>query len=338
MSSTYRSVLVLKPVPFKITHHDRIVTLGSCFSENIGKRFQQNKFNITINPFGQQYNPASMVNGIQRLLDKKWVNADELFLHNELYHSWQHHSDFSKPTIEAALTAMNSGMQAASNQLEQCDYLFLTFGTAHVFSLKPEAITPAATEEYIVSNCHKISGAHFNKRYLSPDEIVDLLTSAIHAIRTVNPKVKVVLTVSPVRYLAFGFEENTLSKAHLFTAIHQLVQALPDVYYFPAYELVMDDLRDYRFFTEDYLHPNRMATEYVWQALIQNMLAKESIATVDKIAAIQAAASHKPRNPESLAHQQFIQKTLATINQLKQTTALDFKEEETLLLRNLNPS
>jgi lysophospholipase L1-like esterase len=329
----FRTQLIPESAPFKIHFQDTLMTLGSCFSENIGKRFQQNKFNIAINPFGQQYNPYSIAQGMHRLLSEKAFEIEELFLHQELYHSWMHHSDFSKPTAQEALETMNAQLMESAKQLKSCDYLFLTFGTSHVFALKP-AETPLETAgEYIVSNCHKISGTHFNKRYLSPNEIVELLSSAIASLRSVNPNVKIILTVSPVRYLAFGFQENTLSKAHLFTAIHQLVNQLPETYYFPADELVMDDIRAYRYYTEDLLHPNRMATEYVWDALVNCMLDKSIQPTIEQIKAIQAAGSHRPRNSNSVAHQQFITKYLEQIEQLNNRfPSMNFAEERTKLL------
>lgn len=323
-----RAVLKPKRFPFQITHQDKILTLGSCFSENIGERFLNYKFDILINPFGQQYNPYSIAKGINRLIDNDSYKKEELFEFAEQFHSWEFHSDFSRSTSEEALKVMNESFDKARNQLINANYLFITFGTAHLFQHIQSSIE--------VSNCHKISGSQFSKRYLKTAEIVQLITDAIEKIKAFNPNCKFIFTVSPVRYLAFGFEENNLSKSYLISAVHEICESNENAYYFPAYELVMDDLRDYRFFTEDFLHPNRMATQYVWENLAQVLFSENTQSLLVEIDKILSAANHRPRNPNSMAHKSFLEKYLLMIERLEQLYShLNFLKEKQKFINEL---
>lgn len=319
----FRTVVTVEKPPFQISYADRIVSIGSCFSENIGKKFKDSKFNININPFGQQYNPYSIANAIHRLIDARPYTEADLVYHDELYHSFDHHGSFSQSTKEETLELINENLKQASEDLKNATVLFLTFGTSHVFSLK--------SNNKRVSNCHKLSGNNFDKRLMPPEEIYVALSEALDKLSTVNHQLSTVLTVSPVRYFAFGHHENTVSKAHLFSAIHQLQQDDEQLYYFPAYELVMDDLRDYRFFAEDMLHPNYQATDYVWQKLRDSMFSKKTNAVLHDIEEVLLAARHRPRNANSDAHKKFVLKSLAKIEKLKTEEQLNFKAEETLL-------
>ncbi|MCX6200341.1 MAG: GSCFA domain-containing protein [Bacteroidetes bacterium] len=320
--NNFRTVVKPTSPSFHISHADSLISIGSCFSENIGKKFQDRKFNSCINPFGQQYNPYSIANSIQRLLNGKPYAETDLVYHDELYHSYDHHGSFSRSTKGETLEVINMNLKDASAALKSATVLFLTFGTSHVFSLK---------EGQIVSNCHKLSGNNFDKRLMKPNEIVEVLAEAISKLRTVNRELRIILTISPVRYFAFGHYENSVSKAHLFTAIHELRNQFPDLYYFPAYELVMDDLRDYRFFSEDMLHPNYQATDYVWQSFADTFFSKATIGLVKEVEEIIAAVKHRPRNAKSEAHKKFVEKYLKKAGEL-QKQKLDFTEEQKLFL------
>lgn len=324
---TFRTVVTPDKPKYTISHADSIISLGSCFSENVGHKFRDYKFNININPFGQQYNPYSIATAIHRLLNATPYKQDELVQHDELFHSFDHHGSYSKSTAEETLQHINGNLQQASTDLKNASLLFLTFGTSHVFQLKDS--------EKVVSNCHKLSGNNFTRRVLKPQEIVDVLAKALSALQNANPKIKIIATVSPVRYFAFGHYENSVSKAHLFTAIYQLQEMFPDIFYFPAYELVMDDLRDYRFFAEDMLHPNYQATNYVWESLCNTMLDKKTVALMKDIDEILLAARHRPRNPQSDAHKKFVQKYIDKINQLNQQQHLVFNQELEILSKQL---
>lgn len=323
----FRTVITPAPSPFRVSHSDQLLSIGSCFSENIGKKFRDYKFNININPFGQQYNPYSVAYAIHRLLQGNAYTENDLVYHDELYHSFDHHGSFSRSTPLDILAVINQNLEQASEDLKKATVLFLTFGTSHIFHLLQGG--------KIVSNCHKLSGNLFDKRLMKPDEIVQVMNDALSLLHKTNPGIKVILTVSPVRYFAFGHHENTVSKAHLFSAIHELQQQHADYFYFPAYELVMDDLRDYRFFAEDMLHPNYQATDYVWEKLCQSMLDKKTLEVMHDTDEILLAARHRPRNPNSEAHAKFVRKNLEKIAQLSKEYGLRFTEEEEVLRKFL---
>jgi len=318
-----RTIVKPEKPPFNLSHADKLLSVGSCFSENIGLKFRDYKFAININPFGQQYNPYSISRAIERLLEPVLYSGNDLVYHDELYHSFDHHGSFSRPTESEALQVINDNLQKAAEDLQTATCLLLTFGTSHVFSLKED--------RQIVSNCHKLSGNAFEKRLMQPQEITELLEAALTKVLALRPGIKIILTISPVRYFAFGHYENSVSKAHLFTAVYELQKRHPECYYFPAYELVMDDLRDYRFFAEDMLHPNHQATEYVWENLVNTLLAAKTTALLQDIDEILLAAQHRPRNPESEAHKAFARKMLQKVTTIKKQHGLDFAAEENKL-------
>jgi lysophospholipase L1-like esterase len=321
--NSFRTLVKATKPDFTISYQTQMVSIGSCFSETIGLRFQQNKFNININPFGQQYNPLSIASAIHLLVNAQPLSESDLVQHDELWHSFAHHGSFSKKDKEQTLQNINNQLLQAAEDLRKADVLFLTFGTSHVFELKETG--------KVVSNCHKMPSTLFNQRLASPEEIVLELGSALQKLKNYNPKLRTAFTVSPIRYFAFGHYENSVGKAHLFTAIHQLQKKFTGSYYFPAYEMVTDDLRDYRFYADDMLHPNHKATDYVWEHLCETMLVKESLELMKEVKEIAQAAKHRPRNPTADAHKKFSEKYLAKIHQLKQKYALDFTEEEQAL-------
>jgi hypothetical protein len=301
------------------------MTIGSCFAENVGHYFDRYKFNITINPFGQQYNPYSITHAIHRLLSLTPYTEADLVLYGELYHSFDHHGSFSRSSAEDTLTYINSNLQAAAESLLNTSVLFLTFGTSHFFRLKETG--------RVVSNCHKLPGTHFDFELMRSEQIIEEMTKALSAIWQIKPSMKIVFTVSPVRYFAFGHFENSVSKAHLFTAIHTLCGKHPQLYYFPAYELVIDDLRDYRFYADDMLHPSSQAIDYVWESMAQTLLPPFTQEILGEIDEIVSAAGHRPRNPNTHAHRKFIETALQKIQKLEEHYKLDFAvEKEKLIL------
>ena len=313
---SFRTIVTPSKPDFTISHHDSMVSIGSCFSENIGKRFYDYKFNININPFGQQYNPHSIAQAMERLLEPVPFTEDDLVLHNEQYHSLSHHGSFSKNIAAETLKEINERLVHAAEDLKKATVLFLTFGTAHVFKLKETGA--------IVSNCHKLPGNLFRQELMGPDEIISVLENALGKLREVNPNIKIILTVSPVRYFAFGVYENSVSKSHLFAAIHALQQKHPDFYYFPAYELVMDDLRASRFFADDMLHPNQQAIDYVWESLSNTFFDNQTRNLLQQIEEVLLALNHRPRNPDSEAHRKFVERNLERMEGLKNSYGIEF--------------
>lgn len=322
----FRTIVRTGKAPFQITHADKLVSIGSCFSENIGKKFADYKFKTNVNPFGQQYNPHSIAKAIERLLAPAPYTEKDLVYHDELYHSFDHHGSFSRSTVDETLQVINENLLQASEDLKQATVLFLTFGTSHVFELKGDE--GEGQGKKVVSNCHKLSGNNFSKRLMKPQEIVSVLQQALARLQTVNSKLRTVLTVSPVRYFAFGEHENTVSKAHLFSAIHELQEQHAEYFYFPAYELVMDDLRDYRFFAEDMLHPNYQATDYVWEKLCGCIIAPDTLRRMKDIDELLLAVRHRPRNPQSEMHKQFAQKYIGIAEMLEQDLRIDLSTEK----------
>lgn len=323
MQDNFRTLVKIPAPGFKITYADSLLTVGSCFSEHIGNQFADQKFESCINPFGQQYNPASIANALHRLVTVQPYTAADLIFHNEQYHSFDHHSSFSDNTPEKTLNTINHALEQASVVVRKARVLFLTPGTSHVFRLKENG--------RIVSNCHKLPGAKFDSALLKPEIIVAQWRAAIEALWRINPALKIVFSVSPVRYFAFGHYENSVSKAHLFTAIHALREMYPAIYYFPAYEMVIDDLRDYRFYQADMLHPSSTAIQYVWQAIKQHMIEETLWPVMEEVQRIRLAVNHRPRNPQSEAHKNFVAHTLLQIEKLEQTYSLNFSRERKLL-------
>lgn len=323
MKNTFRTTIEANRWPFNLDHNQKIISVGSCFSEHIGQKLQHSKFNIVIHPFGQQYNPAAIAIGLRTLMNDKEFDKTDLVQQDGLFHSLAHHGSFSGTNETEVLYHINHKRKVATNQLRQAKTLIVTFGTAHVFRWKATGA--------IVSNCHKIPASKFEQEILSPKEIVEDWTLLLQELKQFNPLLNVVATVSPVRYFAFGHYENSVSKAHLFTAIYELQKTQNDLLYFPAYELVIDDLRDYRFYNEDMLHPSAQAIDYVWQQLKMAACTPETLQLIDKITAIQQASLHRPRQPQSEQHRQFCASQLQQIAALESKYHFDFEEEKKLL-------
>lgn len=313
--------LEFSPKPFsqKINHRHSLLLVGSCFTENIGTKLKQLKFPVLENPNGILFNPVSIARSVQSYIQNKQYTEADLFYQNESWNSWEHHTRFSHPQKETCLQMINQSQQAAHTFLKQADWLLVTVGSAFVYEL--------ANSE-VVANCHKVPTDKFNKRLLHMDEIKAVLHSMLQAVFAFNPYIKIIFTISPVRHLRDGFVENNRSKAALIQAIHQLVEADERLFYFPAYELVIDDLRDYRFYAEDMVHPNYTATNYVWDKFISTCIDDASQLLMKEINMINAAKNHKPFNPTSEQHKKFLQANLEKVQQLQtHHPSIDFEKE-----------
>jgi hypothetical protein len=293
----FRLTFPVTPLPSPIQYTDRVLMMGSCFAEEIGARLQDHRFNAVVNPHGILYNPISITQALHTYLDGKQYTAADLFERDGLWHSWAHHSRYSSSNPEETLSAINLFQQAAAEQLENADWLMLTLGSAFAYVLKENG--------HIVGNCHKMPSATFYKKLLTPDDVITALDNVMHRLFFRNRKVKILFTISPVRYIRDGVIENNLSKAVLLQAVHHLVNKFDRLFYFPAYELVTDDLRDYRFYKEDLVHPNEMAINYVWEHFTQSCLSEEAKQLQPAIADIRKAMLHRPFNEDSVQHQQF---------------------------------
>jgi lysophospholipase L1-like esterase len=295
----FRREFTPEPFDVKIKHTDRIMLIGSCFTEQMGSKLARVKFLTHENPNGILFNPASIIKSIDSYLDEKVYRSDDLFEHNGIWGSWDHHTRFSDVNQDEALRKINSARENATAFIKQTDWLILTLGSAFLYEHNNGSF---------VANCHKVPTDRFVKRLMTCDEITSNVNDLILRLKKVNPKLKVLFTISPVRHLREGFVENNRSKSMLIQSVHQLTEMHNDVHYFPAYELVIDDLRDYRFYAEDMVHPNYQATEYVWEKFQQACLSLEDQALIKEIHQLVLAKNHRPFNPTSDQHKSFLLK------------------------------
>jgi len=284
--------------------------LGSCFTENIGQRMQDVKFDIDINPFGIVYNPLSVLNSIELLLENKTYTRDDLLHDKDQWFSFDHHSQFSDTKLETCLEKINSRLTRSSDHLRNLDVMILTFGTAWSYVL-------TGTNK-IVSNCHKQPAEKFDRFHLTDNQIFDYYYKLIGKLFDKNPRLKIILTVSPVRHWKDGPVENSLSKAILITSIHRLIDQFPAIEYFPAYEIAMDDLRDYRYYADDMLHPNKQMIDYVWDKFSQAYFRPDTQQVIADVEKIVIARNHKAFQPKSDEHQKFLRTQLEKIHSLKE--------------------
>ena len=303
----FRAEFFPTPFPVKIKHTDKLLLMGSCFTEQIGKKLAAHKFQVVENPNGILFNPISIAKSVISYTEEKIYTEEDLFYHNELWASREHHTRFSDPDKTGALKKINESQAAANNFVKHADWLLITLGSAFVYEWKH--IEAQNNYKNVAANCHKIPTDKFNRRLTDPQEIKEVLENMTAAVRNINPSVKIIYTISPVRHLREGFIENNRSKAALISAVHSLTNDL-DIFYFPAYELIMDDLRDYRFFAEDLVHPNYAATEYVWEKLVAAVIDESSRKIMQEINDINAAKNHKAFNPISDAHRNFLKTNL----------------------------
>ncbi|MEO6721663.1 MAG: GSCFA domain-containing protein [Ferruginibacter sp.] len=287
-----------KPIAALIRHQDSILMIGSCFTENIGSKLKQYKFSVLENPNGILFNPISIAKSVSSYIENKQYTEAGLFYKNESWHSWEHHSRFSHPDKLTCLNGINASQAAAHGFLKSADWLMITIGSAFVYELD---------NKEVVANCHKVPTDKFAKRLLKVTEVEDSLKEMMDQLFAFNPAIKIIFTISPVRHLRDGFVENNRSKATLIQAVHQLAETQKNIFYFPAYELVVDDLRDYRFYAEDMVHPNYAATNYVWEKFVNACIDEPSRKLMKEINIINAAKNHKPFNPTSEQHKKFLQ-------------------------------
>jgi hypothetical protein len=303
-----------------ITYNDKLLLIGSCFSDNIGAKLQEAKFNVLYNPTGIVFDPLSLAVHLADYATKKQYTENDLFEHNELWHSWLHHSDFSSPRKEQTLELINQSILTAHQQVIAASHLFITLGTAFSYQL--------IEKDLPVANCHKAPKNWFDKRLLTIDEMVLSLQKSIKLVKQLNPTLEIVFTVSPVKHIRDGIIENSLSKARLLEVAHQLSKEENGCSYFPAYELVTDVLRDYRFYASDMAHPNAQAIEFVFEHFCKIYLVQEVQQLMGDVLQIVLAKKHKPLHTTSNAHQQFLKTFLTKTEVLsKKLSSLNWDEE-----------
>jgi hypothetical protein len=325
-----------KSFDVKINHQHNILLIGSCFTEQIGTKLASHKFTVLDNPNGILFNPVSITRSVSSYIENKQYSETDLFYQNECWNSWEHHSRFSHPDKEKCLAAINGSQANAHAFLKKAGWLLITLGSAFVYEIpapsgdaRPDDQVGRGLEvRSVVANCHKVPTDKFVKRLLTAEEVYADLQTMLEKVVAFNPAVKIIFTISPVRHLRDGFVENNRSKATLIQAVHHLVEKNNACFYFPAYELIIDDLRDYRFYAEDMVHPNYAATNYVWEKFIATCIDEPSQPLMKEIAVIVAAKNHKPFNPTSEQHKKFLQTNLEKVKKLQeQYPYINFEEE-----------
>jgi GSCFA family len=322
--TNFRSEYPAFTFPFQISHQSSTLCMGSCFAEHIGQRLSRYHFPVLVNPFGILYQPVSIAGQLERALQQEPYLDSELFEQQGLWHHFQFHSRFSGSVQEQVLAQMNEQLRLCRSSLLQSGQLIITLGTARVFKTKDN--------QEVVANCHKLPAGHFDRSLLSVADCVSVLSSAFAKIKAVNPNLNIILTVSPVRHIRDGLHENQLSKATLLLACADISQQLDYVHYFPSWEIMMDDLRDYRFYEADLIHPNSMAIDYIWSYFSNSVFTKETQHLVLQIEKIVQATLHRPFQVASEAHQLFLRKQLEEINDLEKRFSFLTMEREKRVL------
>jgi hypothetical protein len=300
----------ITPLPWQTGYRHKNMLIGSCFTENIGEKMKNLFYSTDINPFGILYNPVSIARCLRRMTNKRKFASEDLFIHDGIWHSYQHHGRFSDENHDKALDLINNRLLQSAAYLREAQFLFITLGTALIYELK-------ATGE-IIANCHKMPSDIFRRFRLTVTETVETLQEALDELFASNPGIRVIFTVSPIRHLKDGASGNQLSKATLLLAVDALVRGFGQdrCAYFPSYEIVMDELRDYRFYADDMTHLSSVATQYIWNRFEEIIIDKESREISRQIAPIIKAMEHRPFNRNTPMHQAFLAKTLKKVHEL----------------------
>lgn len=290
-------------------HSDNVVLLGSCFSESIGSRMQGAFIHATINPFGTLYNPMSIARGVDRLIDNEPIAGKDLFMQGGVWNSYDFHSRHSLPDKQVTIDHMNKCIEEGHKALKEAQLLTVTLGTSLIYRLK-------ATGE-VVANCHKVPQHEFNRKMASVNDMAQVLDAMLAKLHEFNPELHIIMTVSPIRHIADGLDTNSLSKAALRIAIHEAISQHRDYCdYFPAYEIMLDDLRDYRFYGSDMVHPSDVAVEYIWQVFQGAYLDDRSALAVARCERVHKRIQHRPMSANRETVQRFNNDTASVVRNL----------------------
>lgn len=327
----FRTKVELPVSELDIRYSDNIMLLGSCFSENMGNLLVESKFTCDVNPFGVLYNPLSIASALGDMLAGRTYGPDdwELF-ETDCWHSYMHHSRFSAPTRDECLHLINERLHRASDNLRSLDYLLLTFGTAWVYRL--------ASNGCVVANCHKQPDRLFRRELLGVDDIVREYARLVDELLALRPSLQIVFTVSPIRHMKDGLHGNQISKSVLLLAVDRLCSLYPCCHYFPSYEILIDELRDYRFYADDMFHPSSLSISYIWQCFCQSYFSAQTMQVMAECQEIAKAISHRPFRPDSLQYKRFLTQIVLKISRLtEKCPTLDFKNELEICHTRLKP-
>lgn len=290
----------IQPADNPIDYKGKVLLLGSCFVENMGAKLGYFQFRNSLNPFGIFFHPLAIENLVQRAVDESSYSADEIFEQDGIWHCFDAHSELRSKDRDTLLELLNQRLMETKKSLETVSHIIITLGTAWVYR--------NVISKKIVANCHKVPQREFQKELLAPEEIRTSLENCLALVKKVNPNVHFIFTVSPVRHLKDGFVENQRSKAHLISAVHSVLSSRAqsgELSYFPAYEIMMDELRDYRFYGKDMLHPNELAVDYIWDKFRSVWISPDSLSIMEEVDSVRKGLAHRPFNPDSHSHQKF---------------------------------
>lgn len=320
----------LKKLAKPMSYQDGIFLIGSCFTEHIGNALQAARFRVVQNPHGILFDPASVGHSLLSYIENRQYSEQDLFQLNEVWHSWDHHSRFSSIDPSAAVKAINDSQVQAHEFLKKANWVIITLGSSFQYRLDEQLLDKGQVSHFRagVANCHRAPGQWFSKYMMRVEDTVSILDTCYHRLLQFNPAINILFTISPVRHLRDGVIENNRSKARLIEAVHHLAGKYERISYFPAYELVIDVLRDYRFYDIDLAHPNYMATEFVLEKFAQTCIDEESKKLMEEIRKVTIAKNHRAFQPETSAHRQFLKSHFEKVKQLQDKFPfLDLTEE-----------
>jgi hypothetical protein len=315
--------------PFKLNPSDLFYTCGSCFASEFYKRLTEKKFRVFPHPFGIAFNPLSIAGQFNKILNNYQYSITDLIFYNETFHSLEHHGSFSHEQADIAIQNIQEQLEASQKLISKLNCLVLTLGSAHYYVWNEN--------QSVVANCHKIPATKFTRKLASTSQITEALQEQISKLITLNPELKIILSVSPVRYLRDGFIENTLSKSRLLLSAEELSANHSQVYYFPAYEIFMDDLRDYRYVKDDLVHPNEMAVDYIWNYFSEAFFSEASRIFISKMNQWLQLYNHRSLNTGSETNKIHLNKLIENSELLlKEYPHLNFKLEQQLIRNKLS--
>lgn len=310
--------------PIKIRLKDPIFSIGSCFADNIGDKLKAHKFDITTNPLGIIYNPYSSFKNLKLILSEG-IDPENFIKNGNIYFHWDTHSAISGTDLNTFKVLLEERSRLSRQRLINSEWLIITFGTIFAYRYR--------SNDKIVANCHKIPQREFERLSLTTEEIKEDYQETLELIRSINPRLKVILTVSPVRHIRDGLVENNISKATLIKAVHEILQEDPNCFYFPSYEIMIDELRDYRFYKSDMIHPSSQAVDYIWNKFAEVFFDQETLNFLEEWRKILKSLSHRPFHPESPEHQKFLASTISKLEKLEEK--VDVSEEINLVKQQL---
>jgi hypothetical protein len=325
----FRTILPIKKYEFPVDYQSDIVLLGSCFAENMAEKFKYFQFQNTVNPFGIIFNPVSLEKIIRRSVNKDYFSEKDIFFHNDLWHCYEVHSELSNPNKETFLVKLNEIIESTHQQITKATHLIITLGTSWVYR--------SIASNEIVANCHKVPQKQFTKELLSIETITQSLQNISALVLSINKEAKFIFTVSPVRHIKDGFVENNVSKAHLLSVLYEMSNSQSlRVNYFPSYEIMMDELRDYRFYANDMLHPSSIAIDYIWIKFFENYVAAKEFDTMQRVCDIQKGIAHRSFNVDSEKHQLFLKQLSQKMDSIvKQFPHMEFYNSNSNQINNV---